>query len=80
MAKSETLGAFLLQLVMSDERRDTFMNATDADKKKIMIKFGLGHDEYDAVLSGDLAGILDVLNDGVRAEARRLLGTALVRT
>ena len=42
MAKSETLGAFLLQLVMSDERRDTFMNATDADKKKIMIKFGLG--------------------------------------
>ena len=63
MAKSETLGAFLLQLVMSDERRDTFMNATDADKKKIMIKFGLGPHEYNALLSGDLKKILDVLNE-----------------
>ena len=78
MAKSETLGCLLASTRDVGRASHTFMNATDADKKKIMIKFGLGPHEYNALLSGDLKKILDVLNEGVRAEAGRLRGPALL--
>lgn len=61
MARS--LAAFLGQLVMSDEHLNTFLTATADEKKDLMKKFGLSPREYNAVLTGDLAGILTVLND-----------------
>ena len=61
MARS--LAAFLGQLVLSDEHLNTFLTANHDEKQELMEKFGLSPREYNAVLGGDLAEILQVLND-----------------
>lgn len=61
MARS--LAAFFGHLVTSDEHLNTFLTANDDEKKKLMKKFGLSPRQYNAVMSGDLAKILTVLND-----------------
>jgi hypothetical protein len=59
---ADKFAAFLLQLVVNDERRTAFENMSDADKKTAMSKFGLTQKEAQAILDGDLATILDLLN------------------
>ena len=61
MARSP-LTSFLLVLVMSDEHRNKFVNASDHDKDEMMKKIGLDQSERDAVINRDLKKILDILN------------------
>ena len=60
---TEDRSSFNDQLVMSNEKRNAFIDATDDEKKDLMKKFGLTPHQYDAVVSGDLAKILTVLSE-----------------
>lgn len=59
---ASSLAAFLLDLVMSDEHRNAFVNASDDDKKKMMKDIGLSQRQSNAVINRDLKDILDILN------------------
>ncbi len=53
----------MLQLVVSEENKTKFLDATEDGKKEMMKKFGLRPHQYNAVLSGELEKILTVLSE-----------------